>query len=71
MIVKPKEGLRVRVPGTKRQIPPDGIDVSPTDPYWHRRIIQGDVEAISADVDEETAAVAPAIEPAQPAPAQG
>jgi Protein of unknown function (DUF2635) len=58
------------VPGTKRPMPPDGIDVSATDPYWHRRIIQGDVEAISADVDEETA-VPPAIEPAQPAPAQG
>ena len=37
MIVKPKEGLRVRVPGTKRQIPPDGIDVSPTEDVYKRQ----------------------------------
>jgi hypothetical protein len=63
MIVKPKEGLRVLIPGTKRPLPPDGIDVSATDLYWRRRINQGDVEEIKAEVDQETA-VQPAPEKA-------
>jgi len=44
--------MTVRHPQTKQIIPAEGIDVLPTDLYWHRRVQQGDVEV----VDEPPAA---------------
>jgi hypothetical protein len=46
MFVKPKEGVRVLVPGAKRMMPESGMEVSDTDLYWARRLVQGDVEAV-------------------------
>lgn len=43
MFVKPREGLMVRHPVTKRHIPEDGIEVSETDAFWVRRLRSGDV----------------------------
>lgn len=46
MRVRPKAGMTVRHPQTKQIIPAEGIDVLPTDLYWHRRVQQGDVEVV-------------------------
>jgi hypothetical protein len=48
MIVKPREGLRVLRPDTKRPLPPEGIEVPDGDRYWTRREAQGDVEVTAA-----------------------
>ena len=42
MRVKPKEGLLVRDPFTKRPLPESGRDV-PDTTYWRRRVETGDV----------------------------
>lgn len=43
MIVKPREGLKVRDPVSKKHIPETGLEVSETDTYWARRLRSGDV----------------------------
>lgn len=43
MLVKPAPGLKVRDPKTKQHIPDAGIEVSETDTYWARRLVDGDV----------------------------
>jgi hypothetical protein len=52
MFVKPREGLRVLRPDTKRPLPPEGIEVSDNDRYWTRRAAQGDVEVAAAPAKE-------------------
>lgn len=41
--VFPVEGRLVRHPETKQPISVDGIDVDDTDPFWFRRLSDGDV----------------------------
>jgi hypothetical protein len=55
MIVKPKAGVRVLPPGrgAKRPLPPEGIEVSDTDPYWIRREQQGDVVTVKTTPAKE------------------
>ena len=40
--VTPLEGYRVRYPSGEL-MPPEGALVDENDPYWHRRIADGDV----------------------------
>lgn len=42
MFVKPKDGLVVRDPATKRALPAEGAEVPETG-YWMRRLRDGDV----------------------------
>lgn len=53
MRVRPKPGMTVRHPQTKQIIPAEGIDVLPTDLYWHRRVQQGDVEVVDEQPEAE------------------
>lgn len=55
MRIRPKNGLKVRDPRSKRHIP-IGYVVKDTDPYWYRRLRSGDVEVVE---DEP----APKVEP--------
>ena len=44
--VRPKDGLIVRIPGRLHEVlPADGmtVTISAADPYWQRRIDDGDV----------------------------
>ena len=43
MFVKPREGVQTRDPVLRDMLPPEGREVQP-DPYWLRRIADGDVE---------------------------
>lgn len=43
MLVKPREGVKVRDPVSKLHIPEAGIEVPNTDTYWARRLADGDV----------------------------
>lgn len=40
--VKPAEGRNVRDPVTRKHIPAEGVEV-PNDPFWRRRLRDGDV----------------------------
>jgi hypothetical protein len=46
MIVKPRPGVQVRDPRSRRHIPQTGIEVSDTDTYWVRRLLDGDVVVV-------------------------
>lgn len=44
--VRPADGLIVRIPGRPNEVlPPEGasVPISAADPYWQRRIADGDV----------------------------
>jgi hypothetical protein len=43
MKVKPAEGRAVRDPRTMRLLPEEGGEVSDSDPFWRRRLRDGDV----------------------------
>lgn len=43
MHVYPNPDLKVRDPVKKDLLPEEGRAVSDTDPFWHRRLAQGDV----------------------------
>lgn len=43
MVVKPAPGRTVRYPNSDRFLPAGGAKVAERDPFWHKRIIQGDV----------------------------
>lgn len=43
MFIIPVEGRRVRDPATQRIVGDDGLTIDPTDPYWLRRLEDGDV----------------------------
>lgn len=42
VVVKPKDGLRVKDPATRRDLPAAGAEVE-LDTYWRRRLSDGDV----------------------------
>jgi hypothetical protein len=42
MHIIPKSGVLVRDPQTLRIVPPEGINVSEGDLFWHRLIADGD-----------------------------
>ncbi len=44
MFVKPKSGLLIKDPIKRDFLPETGREVSGTDPYWVRRLRDGDVE---------------------------
>lgn len=43
MFVKPAAGLQVRDPVLRDLLPPEGREVPDYDPYWLRRLRDGDV----------------------------
>lgn len=51
MRIRPADGNIVRHPQTKQPIPAEGIDVDETSLYWSRRIRQGDVVVVEADIE--------------------
>lgn len=54
MIIRPREGLKVRDPVSRRHIPESGIEVPDTDTYWTRRLMDGDVVLVTPAVPAET-----------------
>jgi hypothetical protein len=48
MFIKPAPGIKVRDPNSKLHIPETGVEVSATDTYWARRLIDGDVVEVQA-----------------------
>jgi hypothetical protein len=48
MLVNPAPGALVRYPASRRAVEP-GDDIDPTDPYWSRLIIDGDLIAAPAE----------------------
>lgn len=52
MFVKPKAGLIVRDPITKRPLLPEGREV-PADGYWLRRLRSGDVVEVAQIPDSQ------------------
>lgn len=44
MFVKPAAGLKIRDPDRRDFLPGEGREVPDTQPYWHRRLRDGDVE---------------------------
>ncbi len=49
MRVKPVEGRTVRDPESMELLPPEGGVVRDNDPFWTRRIRDGDVEVIEEE----------------------
>ncbi|MBN3057987.1 MULTISPECIES: DUF2635 domain-containing protein [Pectobacterium] len=45
MFVKPKDGRSVRCPVKGIPLPKDGAEV-PNNPFWNRRVSDGDVERV-------------------------
>jgi hypothetical protein len=77
MSVTPVEGRRVRDPGTMRLIEPGHL-VNPEDPYWWRRLRDGDIQEIPAGpeslpdlVADPNAPALQAPEPAKPSKKSG
>lgn len=52
MTVKPREGVKVRDPLSKRHIPESGIEVPDSDSYWHRRLQDGDVVQVEKPTEQ-------------------
>lgn len=50
--VKPKEGLKVVMPDTSRDLPKEGAVVE-SSTYWHRRLADGDVTLVEEIKDEQ------------------
>lgn len=48
MLIKPAPGLRIRDPRSRLHIPEAGVEVSDTDTYWARRLVDGDVVLVEA-----------------------
>lgn len=51
--IKPKDGLKIRDPETKRIIPENGVKITELTDYWVRRINDGDVTQIPAQADKK------------------
>lgn len=47
MFVKPAPGLKVRDPQSMQHIPEAGLEVADTDPFWARRLRDGDVVVVN------------------------
>lgn len=43
MFIKPAPGVKVRDPRSRLPLPETGAEVSDTDTYWARRLVDGDV----------------------------
>jgi hypothetical protein len=56
MKVKPAPGRAVRDPVTMELLPDEGATVRDDDPFWTRRVLDGDVEVIADDPPPETLA---------------
>lgn len=52
MFVKPKDGLQVRDPYTKRPIPVGGREVPDDSVYWNRRLAAGDVLLVPCPIPD-------------------
>lgn len=63
MFVKPKSGYKILDPIVGDRLPDEGREV-PDDPYWQRRIHDGDVEVSKAPEPDSPAAPAHAPAPA-------
>lgn len=50
--IKPREGLKLRFPGIKRFLNPDGEFVE-WNSYWHRRLLDGDITVVSTMEEEK------------------
>lgn len=48
MFVKPKDGLKIRIPGSKLLLKPEGQAV-PDSTFWRRRLADGDVELVKPE----------------------
>lgn len=55
MLVKPAPGRKVRDPQSKQHIPETGVDVSESDTYWARRLLDGDVVVVKPEPVTKTA----------------
>lgn len=51
MFVKPRKGVKVRDPESKRHLPEEGAEV-PENSYWMRRLLDGDVQTADYDAAE-------------------
>jgi uncharacterized membrane protein len=58
MKVKPAEGRTVRDPESMELLPPEGGIVRDNDPFWTRRVRDGDVEVIAEEAPEPKPAAA-------------
>jgi hypothetical protein len=47
MFVKPVDDRKVRDPHSMLHIPASGANVPDNDPFWHRRIAEGDVVVVA------------------------
>ncbi len=47
LLVKPKAGKRVLVPGSYKPLPAEGMEIECVDTYWFRRERDGDVSISS------------------------
>lgn len=54
MYVYPAPDRLVRDPDSRRIVGPEGIDIDPTDPSWHRLLSDGDVIADPPAVEAST-----------------
>jgi hypothetical protein len=78
MKVKPAPGRAVRDPTSMQLLPDEGAVVPDDDPFWTRRVLDGDVEVMTDDPPPDTLSGAaasartkpPAASPTPPAPAQ-
>lgn len=50
MFIKPAEGKKIRDPFKKTLLPENGAEVSDSDPFWRRRLRDGDVVKVKKAV---------------------
>lgn len=62
--VKPKEGVKVVMPGLNRDLPQEGAEVE-SSTYWHRRLAEGDVVLIGEVKEEKQQPLESAKQPAK------
>ena len=55
MLVLPVEGRLIRDPFTKRPVPPEGLEVDVSEPFWARSLADQDVALAPATIPEITA----------------
>jgi hypothetical protein len=59
MRVKPAEGRAVRDPETMQLLPDEGAVVRDNDPFWTRRVLDGDVVVEGGDTPAQRPTAAP------------
>lgn len=60
ILVAPRNNMVIIDPFSGRPVPDDGLMIDETEPFWHRRLCDGDVVRIDAPVE------APQAEPTEP-----